>query len=198
VETALHLVENLGAPAQLVEARRRVGHLPALVEQAQLRFPSSPRFVVGHSLGGQLSALYASAHAGAVHGLVLIAACNVHYHGWAIPERYRVLATALFFHLLGNLLGYVPAKKFGFGGNEARTVITDWSNNCFWGTYVVSGDDRDYEAALARLQIDVLGLSFAKDQLAPRDSVDRLLRKLAAASVTRRHFAADHPGLENA
>jgi predicted alpha/beta hydrolase len=171
---------------------------PAVLEQVRARFPASRRLLLGHSLGGQLAALFASTNPGAADGLVLIAACNVHYLGWPFLLRYRVLGTALLFRLLGRALGYVPTKTFGFAGDEARTVIRDWSNNCMTGAYVVTGDERDYEAALRQLQLPVLALSFANDSLAPRDACDRLVQKLAASDLTRQHFAIDHPGLERA
>jgi predicted alpha/beta hydrolase len=171
--------------------------LPALIEAVQKRFPSSERLLLGHSLGGQLSALYLSAHPEAAKAIILIAACNVYYGGWPIPQRWRVLGIVVLFRMLGTLLGYVPAAKFRFAGNEARTMVVDWSNNCFTGRYVVANSSHDYEASLRRMVKPVLAISFERDKLAPRRSVENFLCKLAASSVVHRHFAADHSGLEN-
>lgn len=171
--------------------------LPALLTAVDACFPSHARWLLGHSLGGQLSALHLSANGEAARGLILIAACNVHYKGWSWLRRWRVLGTTVLFRLLGTALGYVPAGRFGFAGNEARGVVVDWSNNCWTGRYVVRHGAHDYEQSLARMTKPVLALSFARDTLAPRKSVENLLAKFRQSKVTARHFSHDHPGLEN-
>jgi predicted alpha/beta hydrolase len=99
---------------------------------------------------------------------------------------------------LGALLGYVPARRIGFAGNEARTLVVDWSNNAFTGRYVVANSDHDYEASLGRMAKPVLAISFELDQFAPRKSVENFICKLASSSVTHRHFAADDETLARA
>jgi predicted alpha/beta hydrolase len=172
--------------------------LPALVEAARRRFPSNERLLLGHSHGGQLGALYLSTHPDAARALVLIAACNVYYRGWSGLGRWRVLRTAMLLRTLGALLGYVPAGRIGFAGNEARTLVVDWSNNAFSGRYVVANSDHDYEASLSRMAKPVLAVSFELDQFAPRKSVENFICKLASSSVTHRHFAADDEALARA
>jgi predicted alpha/beta hydrolase len=171
---------------------------PALFDAARQRFPANERLLLGHSLGGQLGALYLSAHPDAARALILIAAGNVYYRGWSGLRRWRVLGTALLLRTLGALLGYVPAGKIGFAGNEARTVVIDWSNNCFSGRYVLANSNHDYEESLKRLAKPVLAISFELDQLAPPRSVEYLLGKLALSSVTRRYFVADDEALARA
>jgi len=171
--------------------------LPALIETVNKCFPSNARLLLGHSLGGQLSALHLSAHEGVAQGVILVAACNVHYKGWSLRRRWRVLGTTILFRVMGRVLGYVPAGKFGFAGNEARTVAVDWSNNCWTGKYVIANSAHDYEQSLKRMARPVLAISFERDRLAPRKSVENFLGKLGAAPVTARHFSRDHPGLEN-
>jgi predicted alpha/beta hydrolase len=170
--------------------------LPALVAAVRERFPASPRFLFGHSLGGQLWSLYLSANPGAADGIVNIATCNVHYTGWPRPARYGVLGTALWFRALGETLGYVPAGRFGFAGDEAKTLIEDWSNNCLKGTYVVANDPVDYEGALRALQRPVLSLSLEGDRLAPQQAVDNLVVKMESANVTRRHLSLAELGIK--
>jgi predicted alpha/beta hydrolase len=172
-----------------------VHDLPALVAAVRERFPASPRFLFGHSLGGQLWSLYLAANPGAADGIVNIATCNVHYTGWPRPARYGVLATALWFRFLGETLGYVPAGRFGFAGDEAKTLIEDWSNNCLKGTYVLANDALDYEGALRSLQKPVLSLSLEGDRLAPRQATDSLVAKMESANVTRRHLSLAELGL---
>jgi predicted alpha/beta hydrolase len=170
---------------------------PALLDAAQQRFFSNERLLLGHSLGGQLSALYLSVYPDAARALILIAAGNVYYKGWSGLWRWRILGTMVLLRTLGALLGYVPAGK-RFAGNQARTVVVDWSNNCFTGRYVVANSTHDYEASLQRMRKPVLAISFELDQLAPQRSVEFLLGKLASSTLTRRHFAADDPAIARA
>jgi predicted alpha/beta hydrolase len=171
---------------------------PALIEAARQRFPTNERILLGHSLGGQLSALYLSAHPDAARALILVAACNVHYKGWSGSRRLRIVVFAVLLRMMGALLGYVPAGRIGFAGNEARTVIVDWSNNCFTGRYVLANSNHNYEHSLKRMAKPVLAISFELDQFAPRRAIEKLLCKLAASHVTHRHFAADDQALPRA
>jgi predicted alpha/beta hydrolase len=171
---------------------------PALLDVAQQRFPSNERLLLGHSLGGQLSALYLSICPDAARALILVAAGNVYYKGWSGLQRWRLLGNMIRLRALAALLGYVPAQKIGFADDEARTVVVDWSNNCFTGRYVVANSTHDYEVSLQRLRKPVLAISFELDQFAPQRSVEFLLAKLASSSVTRRYFAADDAAIARA
>ena len=159
---------------------------PALLDAAQQRFPTNERLLLGHSLGGQLSALYLSVYPDAARALIFVAAGNVYYKGWSGLRRWLLLGTMVRLRTLGTLLGYVPTRKFRL----ARTVVVDWSNNCFTGRYVVANSTHDYEESLQRMRKPVLAISFELDQLAPQRSVEFLLDKLASSAVTRRRFAA--------
>ncbi|WP_315728317.1 MULTISPECIES: alpha/beta fold hydrolase [unclassified Bradyrhizobium] len=171
---------------------------PALFDVARQRFPSNERLLLGHSLGGQLSALYLSICPDAASALILVAAGNVYYKGWSGLRRWRLLGNMVRLRALAALLGYVPAQTIGFANDEARTVVVDWSNNCFTGRYVVANSTRDYEVSLQRLRKPVLAVSFELDQLAPQGSVESLLAKLASSSITRRYFAADDAAIAQA
>ncbi len=52
---------------------------PAVVDKVKTLFPDAPVYLLGHSLGGQLSALYLAASPEAASGLILVAAPSVHY-----------------------------------------------------------------------------------------------------------------------
>lgn len=172
--------------------------LPALLQRVRERFPGSPLYLLGHSLGGQLAMLHLAANPGAARGLILLAACNLHYKGWPFPKRYGVLGFALLLRTIGHVLGYVPAGRLGFAGTEARGVVLDWSNNCQTGSYAVQGSPTDYEQRLQHLAAPVLCISFAEDELVPLRAVENLLGKLQHSTITRSHFRSDHPGLESA
>ena len=172
--------------------------LPELIGQAKNRFPESKVWLLGHSLGGQLGALHLGQYPENAEGLVLVASGSMHYKGWPVPTRWGVLAFSLLLRSVGRLLGHVPAGRFGFAGNEARTVIVDWSNNCMNGRYAVKNSAHDYELSLHQMTKPVLSVSFEADSLVPRSAVVNLLSKLPGCAVSETHYSSEHPGLENA
>jgi predicted alpha/beta hydrolase len=150
--------------------------LPAGLAALRARWPQATCWLGGHSLGGQLGSLYASLHPAEFAGLVLVASGAPYWrrfrHGWLIGAAY-VLAP-----WLAALLGYLPGRRIGFGGNEARGVIADWSRTGRTGRYAAVGMILDFERQLASLQLSLLALRLRDDWLAPQASLDWLLGKL--------------------
>jgi len=150
--------------------------LPAGLAVLRARWPQATCWLGGHSLGGQLGSLYASLHPAEFAGLLLVASGAPYWrrfrHRWLIGAAY-VLAP-----WLAGLLGYLPGRRIGFGGNEARGVIADWSRTGRTGRYAAAGMPQDFEQQLASLQLPLLALRLRDDWLAPQASLDWLLGKL--------------------
>ena len=146
------------------------------------RWPQASCWIGGHSLGGQLGALFASLHPDAFAGLLLVASGSPYWrrfrHGWLIGLAYTLAP------LLADLLGYLPGRRIGFGGNEARGVIRDWARSGRTGRYAVDGMAEDFERQLAALQLPVLALRLRDDWFGPAASLDWLLDKLVRADRT--------------
>jgi predicted alpha/beta hydrolase len=153
--------------------------LPAGRAAAQERLRGLPIWLGGHSLGGQLALLYASLHPRDHAGIALVASGSPYWrrfrHGWLVGLAY-VLAP-----WLARLLGYLPGRALGFGGNEARSVIDDWARSGRSGLYAATGMMVDFEAQLSGLDRPLLGLRLRDDWLGPEASLDWLLSKLPAA-----------------
>lgn len=156
--------------------------LPAGMAAVRGRWPQAGCWLGGHSLGGQLSTLYASLHPAAFAGLLLVASGAPYWrrfrHGWLIGVAYALAP------LLAGLVGYLPGRRIGFGGNEARGVIADWSRSGRTGSYVVDGMVQDFERQLAGLRLPLLALRLQDDWLGPPASLDWLLGKLGPAERT--------------
>lgn len=146
------------------------------------RWPQANRWIGGHSLGGQLGALFASLHPEAFAGLLLVASGAPYWrrfrHGWLIGLTYALAP------LLAGVLGYLPGRRIGFAGNEARGVIRDWARTGRTGRYAADGMTRDFERQLAALQLPVLALRLRDDWFGPAASLDWLLDKLVQAERT--------------
>ncbi len=165
--------------------------LPVIIATLKNRYPDNPLFLLGHSLGGQMEALYLSANPDAAHGLILAACCSVYYKGWSGAQRYMLCTATQFYRSAAVTLGYFPGKKLGFGGTEAKGVMQDWGRQALSGRYDLADTEHDYEMLLASQPKPVLGISFTTDIFAPRAAVQNLLDKLKAAKVEHWHLSGD-------
>jgi len=152
--------------------------LPAGMALLEARWPQARKWLGGHSLGGQLALLYASLHPSVFAGLLLVASGSPYWrrfrHGWLIAAAYALAPW------LARLMGHLPGRRIGFGGNEARGVIDDWARSGRSGRYAATGMSQDFEAQLAALQLPVLALRLKEDWLGPQASLEWLLGKLGA------------------
>ena len=149
---------------------------------------SNRLYLLGHSLGGQLSCLFASRNEVKIDGLILSATCSVYCNGWDGLAAYRILLGTQFLSLVANICGYLPGKKVGFGGTEAKSLIGDWSRQSRTGKYLLSNDPFNYEAALRQVKLPVLAISYEGDDLCPPNAVEHLLGKLESAPKEHIHL----------
>lgn len=163
--------------------------LPASAAAVRTRWPALPVTIGGHSLGGQLGSVYASMHPAQVDGLLLVASGAPFWQafprGWLIRLAYGIAPH------LADLWGYLPGRRLGFAGNEARGVIDDWARSGRTGRYAAEGLDDDLEAAMAKLRVPAMALRLRDDWLVPRASLDWLLGKLPQIEVQRDELGRD-------
>jgi predicted alpha/beta hydrolase len=169
---------------------------PAVIEMTQGLFPDSSLFLLGHSLGGQLSSLYVSAHPGQVTGLILVAAPCPYFRAWNFPANLGVLVGAKASAWLGKILGYYPGQWFGFGKVESTGVMADWAHQTWTGRYEVKDSPHNFEVLLQQAKLPVLALSFEKDFVACRQAVENLCQKFEKAQLTHVHLQPRDLGLE--
>ncbi|MEY8040632.1 alpha/beta hydrolase family protein [Saccharopolyspora cebuensis] len=173
-----HLVDDLGDVLGLVESF----------------YPRAPRYLLGHSLGGQVAMLHAARYPHRVRGVVLVAAGSVWFRGFPRARRAAVLAATQLVAGVSAVLGFWPGHRFGFGGRQAGPLMRDWARNARTGRYALAGSSYNYEAALSRLRLPLLTVSVADDWLAPPTSVDHLVGKAPRAPRTHRHYTSEQAG----
>ena len=153
--------------------------LPQALAEVGRRWPQATCWLGGHSLGGQLATLYAALHPAAYAGLVLVASGAPYWprfrRGWLVGLAYVVAPW------LAAAVGYLPGRRIGFGGNEARGVIADWARSGRSGRYAARGMAPDFEQRLSSLHLPVLALRLRDDWLGPQPSLDFLLGKMPQA-----------------
>jgi predicted alpha/beta hydrolase len=103
--------------------------MPAVLDFMDARYPTLPKLVFGHSVGGQQIGFMPN-HA-KIKGLVTYAS-SVGYTGF-MPLLYR-LKTWYFFNIVTPLsialTGYVKAKRLNIMEDLPRQVVLDWRNWC--------------------------------------------------------------------
>ena len=203
VAVVLHEWRGIGSSSRRASRRCDWGYrallqddLPAALAVVRARWPQARRWVGGHSLGGQLGLLHASGHPGAYAGALLVASGAPYWR--CFRWRWVVGAAYLSAPLLAAACGYLPGRRIGFGGNEARALIADWARSGRSGRYAAAGCDDDFEQPMAALQLPLLGLRLQHDWLVPSASLDWLLGKLPLAPATRQVIDAVELGAERA
>lgn len=170
---------------------------PAVVDQVKEMFPQNKLFLLGHSLGGQLTSLYLSLQKkGKIAGLILVTTNSVYYKGYGFPDCIKVLAGTHLAFIISLFMGYLPGHRFGFGGLEAKNVIRDWSRQGRTGNYEILNSELNYEMLLGRLELPVISFSFEGDFFAPASAVRHLSGKMKNADVTLVHLKPETVNLK--
>lgn len=159
--------------------------LPGTAAVAARRFRGLPVVWGGHSLGGQFATMQLALQPDLGRGLVLVGS-GLPWWRAQRPHIATALAGAqLLLPPLTSALGYLPGRRLGFGGREARGVMADWLHCVRTGRYRVRGRDIDPEAALSRLDLPALGLVLEADAFGPRSALEALLAKTAVVPTVR-------------
>lgn len=143
-------------------------------------FPQLPLLVGGHSLGGQLAACHAALSPDvAWHQLWLVASGTPDWRRFPKPRGLLLPLAYRFMRWLAQRNGALPGRRIGFGGNEARGLIDDWSRVGLTGRYAGRDMQTDLEQALSQLSLPVSSVLFAQDWFAPASSLAGLTGKFA-------------------
>lgn len=161
--------------------------IPALLAAARDRYPSLPRFLVGHSLG--VNAGFPGAALVGDHGLsgAVALAPNLWSRRFEsnLVRRVRKEVMLRGFDVMSRRTGFFDPAAMNMGKSKIPRAYIEqfWS---FWTSSRISSADGsvDYEAALASLKLPILAISGARDAImAHPDSVDRYLTLFRGADV---------------
>ena len=149
-----------------------------------------PRILGGHSLGGQLAGCRLALAPRSATSLWLVASGSPYWRSFPSPTRWWLPFAYRFLPWLADRRGALPGRRVGFGGNEARGVIRDWSRTALSGRYAAAGMNFDFERGFAAVDVEACAVVMAEDWLAPPGSLHFLLGKMPAASARVRTLGA--------
>jgi pimeloyl-ACP methyl ester carboxylesterase len=101
--------------------------------------PRAPVFLAGHSLGGHLALMARSLEPERVAGVVLLTTATPYYGCYHGLTRLQVRLLIASIPMLTAMLGYYPGHRLGFGGREARRLMSDWLVMARENRYAASG-----------------------------------------------------------
>ncbi len=110
--------------------------MPAVMEFLDEKYPTLPKLIVGHSVGGMNFGLMPNHYK--IKGLVAVGSGSGYWRNMFFGYRFQ----ALFFFKIFTpisiaLTGYVAAKRFGIMEDLPRNIVRDWADWCsvpdyFW------------------------------------------------------------------
>jgi predicted alpha/beta hydrolase len=165
--------------------------LPASQAAVETAAPRLPRILGGHSLGGQLACCRLGMAPDSAQSLWMVAGGAPYWRAFPNPTRWWLPLAYRFTPWLADRYGALPGRRIGFGGQEARGVIRDWSRSALSGRYAASGLDVDLEAAMARIAVPIRALVKTEDWLAPVSSLRFLLSKMPRSTPTIVYVGAE-------
>lgn len=145
--------------------------------------PQVEKKLGGHSLGGQLACCRVAMDADAANGLWLVASGSPYWRAFPIPARYALPLGYRLLPWLAQRNGALPGRRIGFGGAEARGVMSDWAQTARSGRYGGKGIDMGLESALSTVTAELRGVLFTRDWLAPTSSLQFLASKMPLAPI---------------
>lgn len=173
--------------------------LPAVESAVAQIVPGVRRIAGGHSLGGQLACVRAGLAPGSADALWLVASGTPEWRAFPLRTRWWLPGA---YHLLDGIAkacGKLPGRRIGFGGEESRGVMRDWTRSGLTGVYAAEGFDVNLELALRRVALPIRAVRMSHDWLAPESSLRTLLEKMpeaqpriAVLDVAAPNVRADH------
>jgi len=169
--------------------------IPASEAAIALQLPSVERTLGGHSLGGQLACCRVAIEPQAASRLWLVGSGSPYWRAFPLPARFALPLAYRLLPWLADRHGALPGRRIGFGGAEARGVITDWAGTARSGRYAGKDIDVDLEAALATVDVDIRAVLLTGDWYAPASSLQFLLSKMPQANVAVATLDAETLGI---
>ena len=166
--------------------------LPAITGALRRHLDAPQVHLIGHSLGGQLSLLYAGARPDEIGSVAVVATGTVFWRAFDLRRQFEILWQTQWIGAVARVRGRWPGGV-AIPAPMAGGVMVDWSMQALTGRYRVGGSAHDYNHTLARLDRPVLMVSLADDALGPKSTVDHLAGRMPSAPISHWHLSGPGP-----
>ena len=168
----------------------------AALQFVKERMPNAKRYVVGHSVGGQL--LPSSHEADSIDAAALIASST---GSWTQMQTfgYRMFCALIWYGVVPattSMLGYLPAKTLRQGEDLPLGVAREWSAWCKQEDYFARILPKEAFDRYAAFRAPIWSLSFTDDPIANSATVPALLSHYTNTDITRAHLSPKEVGLD--
>lgn len=149
------------------------------------RYPVTPLFVVGHSIGGFLPGL--SAHAGRIDRMLTMGAQYAYWRDYAPERRMRLfLRWHLAMPALTAVFGYFPGKRLGWLEDLPAGVANEWSfRRARMELAHPAAERSDVLRRFAAVTAPILAVAMSDDELGTVPAIARTLGYYRNAEITR-------------
>ncbi|MCG8421642.1 MAG: alpha/beta fold hydrolase [Proteobacteria bacterium] len=108
-----------------------------VLEWIKTSYPQLPKFIVAHSMGGQLIGLMKNHDV--LRGVVTIAASTGYWRTFPRPYRYLpAFIWYVYIPIVSRIFGFVPAKRLQLGEDLPTGVAREWADWCTNRNYLRS------------------------------------------------------------
>lgn len=156
-------------------------------EEIQQRFAGLPLYLLGHSMGGQLTGLLQKPER--ISGMVNIAASTGNWRHFLPPQKYfTFLVMYGYFPLVTRLTGYGAASWIRLGEDLPREVARDWARWCrnpHYFRYELVEDPLlpGGRYAFGQITCPMETLYFSDDYIATPQTVQEMMAYFTAADI---------------
>jgi predicted alpha/beta hydrolase len=157
--------------------------MAAILDWLDDRYASLPKFLIGHSAGGQQLGMMDNHHK---FSKALLISSSTGYWKWiAWPYKYFTLFVWYgLTPLMLNTVGYLPASWFGLGEDLPKGVAAEWRSWCLNPSYFGKYFGRSIQQQFYREVRIPIHFLYAEDDLIATDKTVESLRGFYTSAIT--------------
>ena len=162
--------------------------LPAAIDALFMATGCKSVVIFGHSIGAHIALLGQCHKDVRVKAIIVCASGTVYFRNWPLFLSPIILLMMRLVKLISFIFGHYPGQYFGFGGKEAKRIMSDFAHTGVTGEFSFGHSDRQFSNELSELKTLVLAINFENDWYAPIKGTEHLLSFLPKAHIERKSF----------
>ncbi len=167
-----------------------------ILEQVSIEIKDKDIYWIGHSLGGQITAMIPNI--GLVSKVITVASGSGYWRKNAAALKYKVWFLWYFVAPVSlKVLGYFPGKRLGMVGNLPFGVMKQWRAWCLHPHYLLGIENQAVQMAYQLFNKPMTSISFTDDQLMSAENINSLHGFFSDISPKMIRISAEQLNIEN-